>query len=232
MDYKIIETGSHGNAVILNNCILIDCGVPFCKIKEYYKKLKIVFLTHIHSDHFKKATIKKLALERPTIRFACCEWLLEPLVECGVRKSKIDILHPGQRYDYKSFFVSPIKLYHDVPNCGYRFLVNGEKAIYATDTAHLDGISAKNYDLYMLEANYGEDELKQRIEEKKMAGEYSYEMFLTLRHMSKEYASNWLMENMGEKSQYVFLHMHKDKKNETVEIEDGQEPSVPNTCTG
>ena len=211
MKYNIISTGSHGNAVVVNDYILIDCGVTFKALKEVYQKLKIVLLTHIHSDHFKKATLKRLANERPTLRFACCEWLLQPLEECGINKGNIDVLEIGKIYDYGVFKVSPIKLYHDVPQCGYRLFCDNEKAIYATDTEHLNGITAKEYDLYMIEANYTEEDLQRRIEEKKALGEYSYEMNTALRHLSHEQASEWLMQNMAKNSEYVFLHGHKDR---------------------
>jgi len=49
IEYVIISTGSKGNAVIANKAVLIDCGVPFKALKMYYKKLKLVLLTHIHS---------------------------------------------------------------------------------------------------------------------------------------------------------------------------------------
>ena len=48
MNYKIIASCSSGNAVIIKDIILIDCGVTFKKLEKYYKKLKIVLLTHIH----------------------------------------------------------------------------------------------------------------------------------------------------------------------------------------
>lgn len=117
MNYRIISSCSMGNATIIRDSILLDCGVSFKKLEGYYKKLKIVLLTHSHSDHFKRETIKKLAKERPTLRFACCEWLLQPLLDCGVSKTNIDILQIGTKYDYKLFKVIPIKLYHDVPQC-------------------------------------------------------------------------------------------------------------------
>lgn len=47
--YEIIATGSQGNAVIIENKILIDCGVPFKSLTKQYKNLKLVLLTHIHS---------------------------------------------------------------------------------------------------------------------------------------------------------------------------------------
>ena len=202
MNYKIINSGSDGNATILEEIILIDCGVSFKKLSDCYKRLKIILLTHIHKDHFNKKTISKLAIERPTLRFACCKWL--------VKKENIDVLTIGNKYNYKLFKVVPIKLYHDVPNCGYRIFINNRKVIYMTDTRTLEGIVAKYYDLYLVEGNYLEEELKQRIEMKLAKGEFIYENRVKQTHLSKEYTSNWLMKNMGDNSEYVFMHEHKE----------------------
>ena len=198
MNYKIISSCSTGNATIIRDIILIDCGVTFKKLEKYYKQLKIVLLTHVHQDHFNRSTIKRLAQERPTLRFACCEWLLQPLLECGVERRNIDILQIGkasfcdvmdrdgriQCYvkvdevgedDYKLFKIVAIKLYHDVNQCGYRILFDDYKVIYMTDTKTIEGISAKNYDLYLVEANYKENELEERIKQKQLQGDFTYE---------------------------------------------------------
>ena len=37
-----------------------------------------------------------------------------------------------------------------------------------TDTKTVEGISAKNYDLYLIEGNYEQEELEKRIEEKQL----------------------------------------------------------------
>ena len=211
MNYNIISSCSTGNAAIIREIILIDCGVTFKKLEKYYKKLKIVLLTHIHTDHFKKETIKKLVQERPTLRFACCEWLLEPLLECGVPRKNIDVLEISKRYDYKIFKVTPIKLYHDVPQCGYRVLFDNYKVIYATDTRTLEGITAKNYDLYLIEGNYDEDEMQERIKIKQQKAIYAYEFRAKDTHLSRQQATNFLLENMGENSEYVFMHEHVER---------------------
>ena len=211
MNYKIISSCSTGNATIIRDIILIDCGVTFKKLEKYYKQLKIVLLTHIHSDHFKKETIKKLAQERPTLRFACCEWLLQPLLECGVLRKNIDVLQIGTRYDYKLFKIVPIKLYHDVPQCGYRVLFDDYKVIYMTDTRKVEGIVAKNYDLYLVEGNYEEEELEQRIKQKQEEGLYYYESRVRNTHLSKGRATDFLLNNMGENSEYVFMHEHVER---------------------
>ena len=88
--YNIISTGSDGNATILEEFVLIDCGVPYKALEPYVPKLKLVLLTHIHSDHFQKRTIKRLAEERPTLRFGCCRWLTPPLLAAGVPERQID----------------------------------------------------------------------------------------------------------------------------------------------
>ena len=200
--------------MILNKCIAIDMGVTFKALQEVYKDIKIVLLTHIHIDHFNPTTIKTLARERPTLRFACCEWLVKDLVNAGVDKRNIDVLEIGKIYDYKAFKVSPIKLYHNVPNAGYRVFFGGEKAIYATDTEHLEGITAKGYDLYMIEGNYTDEDLQERINAKLETGEYCYELNVANRHLSKEQADAFLLDNMGENSSYVYLHGHIDKEKE------------------
>ena len=211
MNYKIVASCSSGNAVIIKDIILIDCGVTFKRLEKHYKKLKIVLLTHIHGDHFKKATIKKLAQERPTLRFACCEWLLKPLLECGVDRKNIDVLQIGTRYDYKLFKIIPIKLYHDVPQCGYRVLFDDYKVIYATDTKTLEGITAKNYDLYLIEGNYEDEELEERIRKKQEIQQYCYEYRARYTHLSKGQASDFLLKNMGDNSEYVFMHEHVER---------------------
>ena len=211
MSYKIISSCSTGNAIIIEDSILVDCGVTFKRLKKYYKKLKLVLLTHIHSDHFKKETIKKLANERPTLRFACCNWLLNPLLECGVNRRNIDILEIGTKYNYKLLKVVPIKLYHDVPQCGYRILFDDYKVIYMTDTRTVEGISAKDYDLYLIEGNYDEEEIEERIKEKQRNCEFVYEFRARNSHLSIQQASEFLLNNMGENSEYVFMHQHIER---------------------
>lgn len=211
MNYNIISTGSKGNALVINKKILIDCGVSFAKLKDFYKSFQLVLLTHIHSDHFNKYTIKKLAQLRPTLRFGCCEWLVEELVNCGVNKKNIDVLKIGKWYEYYGFTVSPVILYHNVEQCGYRLYIDHQKIFYATDTNSLDGIYAKNYDYYFVEANYEEEEIKERIKAKEQLGIYSYEKDVIKNHLSKQKCDEFLYENMGENSKYIYMHQHEER---------------------
>lgn len=211
--HEILATGSKGNAVVINDILLIDCGVPFRALKEHYQNLKAVLLTHIHADHFNKSTIKRLAKERPTLRFGCGEWLVKPLIDLGV--ANIDVLKTDTFYNYGFFDTTPFDLVHDVPNCGYKVHFPNGKLFYATDTENLNGITAPNYDLYLVEANYSEVEIKERIAEKKAAGEFAYEKRVIKTHLSTEQANDFIYRNAGPNSQYIYLHQHEEGQNES-----------------
>lgn len=209
MTYKVISTGSKGNAVIFNSIILIDCGVSMRALKEHIKSLKLVLTTHAHGDHFKQSTISSLASERPALRFACGEWMVYDLVKCGVKKANIDIVDEGKSYNYGLFRIEPVHLPHDVRNFGYKIYIGNEKIFYATDTNSLNGIEAKGFDLYMIEANYTEQELAERIRTKECAGIYPYEIKVRNNHLSKEKADDFIYRNIGSNSSYVYLHTHE-----------------------
>lgn len=49
MGSEIIASGSSGNAILLENGILLDCGIPYNKIKSYLKDIKAIFISHTHS---------------------------------------------------------------------------------------------------------------------------------------------------------------------------------------
>ena len=203
---QVISSGSEGNAVIYNNAIMVDCGVSLKALKEFKRSLKIVLLTHKHGDHLKLRTLQRLQAERPTLRVACGDFLLEEL-PCI---KNIDVLQVGKIYDYGAFKVSPVKLYHDVPNVGWRiFLNSGQKIFHATDTAHLEGISAKGYDLYAIEHNYCEEYIQQAIEEAHAKGEYTHAYGNINTHLSIQQARAFIEANRKESSEVLELHKSK-----------------------
>lgn len=226
MTYDIIATGSSGNAVVINGEILIDCGVPYKTLEKsgYIKTLKLVLLTHEHGDHFKPSTVKRLHQERPALRWCCCDWMVPPLLKAGVDKRAIDVARltrseqTSQALIYNNLaIVDPEPLVHDAPNCGWRISAGGEWLFYATDTGSLDHLEIPNYNYYLIEANHTRAELEARIAEKQTRGEYAYEYRAAANHLSREQALDWLAQNAGANSQYVFLHQHYQKDGEYSE---------------
>ena len=209
--YTVIGTGSTGNAVLLNNRILVDCGVPYRDIAPYIRQIQLVLLTHCHGDHFNPATVRRLAAERPSLRFAGGAWLLPEMVDAGISKRNIDVLECGKMYNYGIASIIPVRLNHNVPNCGYKIHFAWGKVFYATDTNDLNGVFAKDYDLYLVEANYEDEEIRRRIKQKEIDGEFAYEKNVLHNHLSKEKCDAWIYANAGCTSEYVYLHQHRDR---------------------
>lgn len=212
MTFDIISTGSKGNAVLIGDYIMVDCGVPFKLLEPHYKALKLVLLTHEHGDHFVPSTVRRLHQARPALRFGCCEWMVPHLLTAGVDKRVIDVLTPRSCADYGACTIIPEPLTHNVPNCGYHIFMDGQRLFYATDTGTLDGIKAKGYDLYMVEANHTRADIAARAAEKMAAGKYAYEFKAAENHLSREQTEDWLYQNMGPNSLYVFLHGHEEEE--------------------
>lgn len=204
--YNIISTGSKGNAVIYFDTILVDCGVPYSHIKPYIDKLQMVLLTHQHSDHFNMSTIKQIQLNRPSIRFGCGKFLSGMLSEIR----NVDVFEACKIYNYGSFKVSPIVLYHDVKNFGYRLFKDDKKVFHATDTVTLEGITAKSYDLYAIECNYDEDKVFEIIREKTARGEYAHQRGSINSHLSKQQAQAFVLNNAGLNYEFIMLHQSSE----------------------
>lgn len=204
--YKVIASGSDGNAVIYHNTIMVDCGVPHSAVKPFIGNLRLILLTHQHLDHFNIKTIRRIAKERPTLRFGACEWMRALLT--GI--NNVDFYQIGKVYDYRTFKISPVKLYHDVPNCGYRIFKDDIKIFHATDTEHLEGITAKGYDLYAIEHNYNEEVIYYKIREDRAEGRYSYREGVINSHLSEQQASDFIFKNKGLACEILRLHESKN----------------------
>lgn len=202
---NVLASGSSGNCEIYHRTIAIDIGIPYSVIAPYKSDLQIVLLSHRHLDHFNESTIRKLAFDRPTLRFGCGPWML-PLLE-GIKN--VDVYDFGKWYDYGSFKIAIGKSYHDVENCFYRIEKNGYKIFRATDTFTLEGITAKEYDLFCVESNYDEDTIQQIIEEQEARGEFAHQRGSINSHLSEQQARDFFFKNRGENSKLIRLHESK-----------------------
>ena len=211
MNYQIISSGSKGNAVLLDGGVVVDGGVSWRKLAPVVPDIKLVLLTHIHRDHFCESTIRRLAQERPTVRFGCCHWLVLEVAKAKVPGKNIDVYETGRTFHYgKDLKVKPYALVHDVENCGYLLTFKDERVFYATDTWYIPhSVSA---DLYLIEGNHHEDEIQEKIREKRERGEFAYEIRAARTHMSVERAELWLSMNAPPGASYVLMHQHVDRE--------------------
>jgi len=208
MKYNIIGSSSKGNCIIVEDFLMLDCGVSYKKLEKYLKQVKLVFISHIHKDHLLPATIKKISYEHPTIKFLCSSSeVAEALVKnCYVPFRNIIILVSGAWWNLGKLKVKTQELIHDTPNFALKFEIKGKKGIYMVDTADTNGIVAKDYDLYLIEANYNELTLKEHIYRCENPDELYYLNRVPVTHLSYEDANSFLIENMGKNSQYEYIH--------------------------
>lgn len=207
---NVIASGSTGNCEIYGKHIAVDLGIGFSKIKPFLYDLQIVLGSHVHSDHLNTKTLAKLSKERPTLRFA----IGEHMVEWFKGINNVDVCELNKWYDYGTFKISCFKLYHDVFNVGWRIFIkqpNGEyyKIFRATDTFTLEGIEAKNYDAYCIESNYNEETIYDSIKAIKDSGGYAYQEGAINSHLSEQQAREFIFRNGGKDAKIVRLHESK-----------------------
>lgn len=175
------------------------------------------------SDHFKPSTIKRLHELHPAIRWITSEDVAKELLKI-VDPRVVDIVYPlanpfgtgltyfGIAKDGRSATISAFPVRHNVPNIGFKIKMGDERVFYVTDCGDLEGIEAKDFDLYLIEANYETADLINRAAAKINSGTYSYEMDVIRNHLSKEQATDFLVKNVGAGSEYQFLHQHKEEE--------------------
>ena len=206
MKYKIIQSGSKGNAIIYQDKVMVDCGVPYADIEEHLKEVKVILLTHEHKDHFNTSTIMKVAIKHPAIIFVGCDWMIKKLKAIGPMNCREIEISKVWIDGINRISVSPFQLYHDVPNCGWRISVDDKMIFHATDTSTLEGIVAKGYDLYAIEQNYDETIIHQRMEEESEKGLFSHGYGSINSHLSVQQAESFIEQNRKKDSQILKLH--------------------------
>jgi len=196
MNYKIISTGSKGNCVIIND-VMVDCGVPFGKIKDDLYEIKYLLITHIHQDHLNKKTVQQIAENFPRIKIIG-NYEVHNSYNCNV------IANAGFTIETDDYSFYPFENVHDVLCYGYTWTFEGQEIIYATDTSTLENAPAKKYDFMFLESNHDEAKLEAVRDENRG----SYNPFLSgKRHLSTQQAKAFFYLNRrNQHSQFIELH--------------------------
>lgn len=211
--FKIIGTGSDGNCFTFG-ALMIDLGLSYAKVKNDLDDISHILLTHIHGDHFKPATIRKVFVNHENITFVCGEWLREKLLEVGVDEDRILVVDFGKVYDLGTCKISPVLAYHDVENCGYRILKDGYKHFHITDTFTLDGIEAMNYDSASIECNHDYNRALELIDEAKENDEFSHLQNAIKNHLAVHKTIEFCKRNSIKK--LIPIHVGSSTKKEVV----------------
>ncbi len=215
MTFEILESTSKANGYLLNDDLLIDCGFSYIKHKAKLKNVKYVCLTHIHGDHFKPATIRKLAVENEGIRFVCPPFLFDDL-EAIIDKEMITIISGFVSFRTDYYNIETTRTEHDVKNVAYIIDdVCFRRHIHATDLATTERLRDIKCDSISLEANHCYETAKEIIAEANEKGEYSHLERAIRYHLDVENAID-LVKQCGAKTWYV-CHIGDSTKKQVVE---------------
>lgn len=137
--------------------------------------------------------------------------MVEELVKLNVSKKNIYVLKDRKTYDLGMFKIKPIETYHDVQNTSYLINFKPYTVYYATDTNKLPNDEClKGLNFYCIEANYDEDLLEKHIQEAIENNDDENKLYYLNRvkstHLSSKQSVDFLLENMSENSEYIYLH--------------------------
>lgn len=132
MYFNIISSGSKGNATVVvknKTVILIDMGIPFCRLEEELEKINLnpkditaAIFTHNHRDHING--LKFIPIKK------------QYALESTLPSSGHTVLNIFEEKEIGDIKITPIISSHDATNpCGYILKSNeDEKLVYLTDT--------------------------------------------------------------------------------------------------
>lgn len=197
LDYNIIATGSTGNAVRIEN-IMIDCGIPFIKMKEDLYKVDSLLITHAHSDHVKPRTLERIRKEFPNIRvYANADVAYRYTIDKVIGTAPFKVR--GKKR------VIPFDGVHDVPVTGFVLLIEDLNVLYMTDSARVNPPGDIKFDYMFLESNFDERKLRELSKQYKRRGYDPYSS--VTRHLSTQKCKEFYYVNRrNEKSVLIELH--------------------------
>lgn len=196
LDYNVIASGSKGNAVRIGT-IMIDCGIPFNKMKEDLYKVDSLLITHAHSDHIKPRTLERIQTEFPRVKiYANADVAYQYEVDKVIGTAPFDL--DRERH------VIPFDGVHDVPVTYFLIQMEGLNILYATDTCRVSLPEDIPVDYFFLESNYDERKLREEGKRYKRHGYDPAES--NLRHLSTQKCK-----------EFYFVH-RRDKNSELIEL--------------
>lgn len=204
-NYNILASGSSGNAVRIRN-IMIDCGIPFTKMRDELYQCQYLLITHEHQDHVKEATLGQIVKWFPNIEIYSTYKVARLNDEItAINTDYLPIYLPRARC---RMWAIPVP--HNTPCFGYVLRFEDADVIYATDlknTITLEEFTEENglrYDYTFLEANY--DELKLRMLGDSWHGQYNAYVDSSERHLSKDESLRFYAKHKKEGGEFIELH--------------------------
>ena len=181
---------------------MIDCGIPFSKMKDDLDKVDTLLITHAHSDHVKPTTFERIRREFPNICVygnadVAYQYELDTVVESNSFSLR------GRRK------IIPFPGVHDVPVTGYIIEMKKLNILYMTDSAIVNPRYNKPIDYFFLESNFDERKLLEKAKQYKRHG---YDPYLSVtRHLSTQKCKEFYFVNRRNENS-ILIELHKSSR--------------------
>ncbi len=221
-----LASGSNGNCYYIGNdneAVLIDAGISRRQIVDRMKekkldplKIKAVFISHEHSDHYRGAKVLSKKLNIPI-------YMTNETHEKSyftMRPTNVITFNPGQIIEIGEFSIHSFSKQHDaIEPVSFRVECGGKNVGVMTDIgAVCDNVKLhvskcdflfleSNYDVDMLETGKYPFYLKQRV-----AGDHG--------HLSNVQAKNLIEEHAGDHLKTIYLsHISEDNNRGEIALD-------------
>lgn len=206
LNYKVIASGSSGNSVMIED-VLIDCGTAYSKLKPYLSRVRVLIITHTHTDHLKVNTYNKIRSMYPRI---VCIGNYEV-----AQKVSVDLIaqvaYPNKVRD-REFYA--VEVPHDVLTYAYAWKQDGEWVMYCTDASDTKALESlvkgRKIKYFFLESNH--DEKKVEAIRGESVKRYGYNAYAgAKRHLSTQQAKAFYYMNR-EDNDSLWVELHKSSR--------------------
>lgn len=190
---KVYGTGSKGNSYELSNngsSLLLDIGVK--KTTYNFRNVKGILISHYHQDHV--GAVRNIK-DYYKGKYYSNRETLDVLPILDTYKVEITEYEP---VNIENYTVIPFEVNHDVINYNYLIKdnISNMKILYMTDLSNINDFQFKDIDVFIVEANYNEDEV-------------DYEDMKTQRliqtHSSLQETTQFLLNNININTKKIFL---------------------------
>lgn len=222
-EVNIISTGSHGNCIIIDGVIMVDCGVSKKLLlqragQDALDGVDQILISHEHGDHLGMSVLNYLAKNRPhliTHGLHVNEGTLARMGDCTVSR----LVSPENMLDASAtpsdvvelrtrkgvYTMQTFKLFHDVDNQGFIITnPNGERLLHATDTQTMRHAPDGIYDVLLVEGNWDETKLYEMLESDSY--EDRFRATRNLRHLSVQAFDRFVEHHANAETLIVQLH--------------------------
>lgn len=210
-EVHVLGSSSKGNCIYVNDGelkFLLDCGLSLKKTKQKLHNIGVtltsidyVLVTHEHIDHIR--CLRQLVNDY-NLKVIASRGTLTNL---DLPNNNVIIFKDGTIKKLQNTTIKSKRINHDAlePLCFSIENSMGEKLLYLTDCGLAKYFKFKDYDIYIIEANYSKQQLEINYNNK-IIHKVRYARALSgMGHLDIDSTINFLAKNKGENTKKIIL---------------------------